>query len=578
MKPLLILLILFSFSLKGFGQESQIIKQAKEDLKKLSNEFVLKEREVKIQDSIFKSLTTKINTYTSESDFDKLKKQQQTTKKISDKLDSVYSLAQNHIAVYESKGVKKDSLSAFFPYKHELNKTADTEEIQTQKTYLYFGKNKVIAENDGFFKDKTANLILNEILEAKSENYLGDFIIPQKGQKIVLYEDTTTVEKSTIHLILDKKTKERIDSKKRLKFQKVRVHILEGSVYDLQIFLTDDRNNEYLFENKVPISLLRYTKLSPLNHMFFKLAVSNNPDTEINKIDCKDLSIKLSDVLTYIPNPGENYVPDDLTLELPTKTDVPENTHQSVRYKVQQNTALQNIVELRTYTDFLGLFSDAPNGIVQLEGKADFFVNPFNLRNRSVYFFKKISPFVSFSKLDEDVRYLTLEPDGTGGSKIKNSLEIVEKAYLQMGMNVNVLSFKFTKEYPFSINLYVPARYQIADIKMTDSLKINYKSLGLGGGLLLDFKRYNNFGFTYSLEFTNYNANSFNTEPTIINPDRFWVFKNEAEVYYNPATDKQQAIFLRLKTFNNSTKNNSESFYQLQFGYRFSIGISKLKQ
>jgi hypothetical protein len=559
MRKLLLLIALLSFSPYVLGQETQILEQAKEDLKRLSNEFVLKEREVKIQDSIFKSLTTKINAYTSESDFDKLKEQQQTTKKISAKLDSIYSLAQNHITFYESKGVKKDSLAAFFPHKHELNKTTDTKESQTQKTYFYFGKEKIINEQDAIFKNKITNDVLKEVLFKDSESYLGDFIIPQKGQKIVLYENA--VKRNQV-----------------LYFQKVRAHIVEGSVYDLQIFLKDDKDNEYLFENKTPISLLRYTKLSSLNYMFFKSAVSNNPDTEINTTDYHNLSIKLSDVLTYIPNPGENYVPDDLTLELPTKTDVPENTYQSVRYKVQQNTALQNIVELRTYTDFLGLFSDAPNGIVQLEGKADFFVNPFNLRNRSVYFLKKISPFVSFSKLDEDVRYLTLEPDGTGGSKIKNSLEIVEKAYLQMGMNLDILSFKFTKEYPFSVNFYIPARYQIADIKMTDSLKINYKSLGLGGGLLLDFKRYNNFGFTYSLEFTNYNANSFNTEPTIINPDRFWVFKNEAEIYFHPAKEKQQAIFLRLKTFNNSTKNNSEAFYQLQFGYRFAIGVSKLKQ
>ena len=155
---------------------------------------------------------------------------------------------------------------------------------------------------------------------------------------------------------------------------------------------------------------------------------------------------------------------------------------------------------------------------------------------------------------------------------------ILEKSYLKMGLNLSVASFKFTKEFPFDLNFYSTARYQITDVLNKDSVQVNYKSFGIGGGLALEFKRYNNFGFIYSADFTKYNASSFNVIEGLVNPNHFWVFKNEAEVYYFPSETKQQAIFMRLRTFNNSTQNNNEAFYQLQFGYRFSIGVSKVKQ
>ena len=46
-------------------------------------------------------------------------------------------------------------------------------------------------------------------------------------------------------------------------------------------------------------------------------------------------------------------------------------------YQLVQNTSLQNTVELRTYTDFLGLFNESPNGVVQIEGRAEFFCESF---------------------------------------------------------------------------------------------------------------------------------------------------------------------------------------------------------
>ena len=562
MKKLLLITLLLYNTVIIYAQVDTK-KLAKDDLTKLCNEFVLKQKEFKAQDSIFKSFTAKITTNTTDNDFAKLKEQKDKARLLHIQLDSIYDLAVNYTAFYKSKFAEKkdqDEIQNFCNIKHQKI-DAIPEVKEEMKTFLYFGKDKVISENDGIFKDKTANLIFNDILETKSEAYLGDFIIPQKGQKINSNRSRYGKESQNFF------------------FKNIKIHIVEGSLQDIQLFVTDEKNNELLFENRTPISLLRATKQFPLNTLFFKLVTSNNKDIALNIVNYKDYGIILSDVLVYTPNPGDNYVPEDLMLEFPIKKDgIPNNDNNAVRYKVNQNTSLQKVVELRTYTDFLGLFGDAPNGVLQIEGKADFFIAPFNLSNRSLYIFKKVTPFVHYSKIEKDVRNLNLIAIDESKSSIEKPLEILEKSYLKMGLDLSVFNFKFTKEFTFDNNLYTTAKYQIADVLDKDSIQVNYKSLGLGAGLALEFKRYNNFGFIYSAEFTIYNANSFNNIEGIVNPERFWVFKNEAEVYYFPNKSKEQAIFLRFKTFNNSTKDNREAFYQLQFGYRFAIGVSKLKQ
>ena len=72
-------------------------------------------------------------------------------------------------------------------------------------------------------------------------------------------------------------------------------------------------------------------------------------------------------------------------------------------------------------------------------------------------------------------------------------------------------------------------------------------------------------------EWTNLEADEFNTLSFVNNPSHFLVFRNEAEIYYHPAENRSQAFFLRLKTYNNAEKYNNEAFYQLQLGYSVSI-------
>jgi hypothetical protein len=123
----------------------------------------------------------------------------------------------------------------------------------------------------------------------------------------------------------------------------------------------------------------------------------------------------------------------------------------------------------------------------------------------------------------------------------------------------------------------MPLRYQIADLRLDDTASQNYKLFNIGAGILLEFRRYNNFGFNFGVEFTHYDVDGVNEINGLTNPENFWTSHYEAEVYYFPGDTKKQSVFLRLKAYTENAPDYGEAFYQLQFGYRFSIGVGKLK-
>lgn len=408
-------------------------------------------------------------------------------------------------------------------------------------------------------KDKKVNEILQAVLSKESESYLGDVIIPKENQKFNFYRNNFSVS-NTIY-----------------KFKSVSFELHDGFFTDIKVFVLDENGSEHLFENKASVSVLNYSSIAPKNYLFYKHPTNQKQLVTFKKFE--NLRVRLSDVLKYTSKPGYNYIPNDFTMELPTKDDegISLNANQPIKYKIKENTSLQNVVELRAYTDFLGLFSDSPNGIVQFQGKGDFYIFPFRVNNNKFDFrlLDKISPFVSFSRLDAQVREVeTTIETSTNIITVNRNLDLIQKAHLEMGSKISVFNVKFLKEAPFRVIGYMPIQYQIADIKINDEFK-NIQAFVLGGGLNFEFKRFNNFGFNYSIDISKYRFKNHNSIPNFEAPNNFCVFNNQAEIFYHPSDDKNQSVFLKLRTVKEI--GNTDAFYQLQFGYRFSIGIANVK-
>jgi len=513
----------------------------------------------------------------------KLKETQQNLNATLKKANTYFDYIELEIDKIEN--IDNDELKALKRYFDDQDKLdykdseKNTKESTEPKVMLHFGDDKVISEKDALFNDKTYDDIFKEILKSDSQTYLGDFVIPQDGQKILIsinVKKDTLKKKGLVKRMVSKDSMilKKTDTTlfKEVFFKSVKIHAKHGLIQDVKILVEDENGNTLLFENDVPITLLRYSRVASYNYMLYRHTISNAKN---NVIDTSFVGsrIRLADVLMYINNPGENYVPDELQLEYPIiKDGKRDNADSSVIYEIRQDNSLENVLNLRTYTDFLGLFGDSPNGLIQIEGKADFYIAPFNFKNSHNYIFKKISPYINYARIDENDRNIKVVD-----SSFTNNLDILQKSYLNMGLDLDVFSSKFRKEFPFDITFYGTARYNVASLKETDSTNVDFKSLALGGGLRIDVKRFNNFGLTLKSEMTKLDTNEFNDYSFVKNPGDFWVFRNEAEIFYHPTGKENQSIFLRLNTFNNATSGNDQAFFQLQFGYRFSVGLNKVK-
>lgn len=547
------LLFMLLCSMVNYAQDWHTI--AKQDLENQKTIFEAKEIEY---DAL--EIQRKATSVTNTAVYDTVVKH---LRKVVPVMDSLYYVREKSVNFYAAKTVLKDSLVKFFPKPKYAPLTAeDTPVVQEQKKIsIIYGNGKVIEESE-LSKNKKLSSIFEELFSEKSEAYLGDFEIPAHRQKIQLYKK---VGQKPIE--------------EYLYFENVRVSIREGGMYDIRLCVSNESDTQkYYFINRVPISLLRYMKVAEDSYLLMMINNSNDKDKSTTFYKSTEARlIRLSDVLRYFNNTGNNFVPDDEDYCFPPKEDTENANANALRlYKIRQDTNLQNIMELRTYTDFLGLFDeDSPNGLVQIEGKADFYLAPFQV-NRSfpLTVFKKVTPYVNFARIDDELRGINLVPTVADATvfKFERPLEMIEKAYLDMGVITDIVGGSFTKEFPFSINVYVPVRYKVSTIKWADESEDNFKTIGTGVGIRIEAKRFNNFGFTHSTEWTNFNHVS--RIENLQTPRNFWVFRNESEIFYYPNKTKKQSIFLRLRSYLDR-RDGEDSFFQLQFGYRFAIGLSK---
>lgn len=558
-------MLLFGSSILAQTQD-----EAKADLVKLSKEFKILKDSVSTQDGELSKLKTEINSNSNiEEVTSKIKTRLEENQKIIKELDDNYRKFLSFKSYFLSKKILTEKvIDSIYNHQYTLSEKVKNKDENNNtgeyQTYLYFGKNQIIIDTLLFTKDKKVRQILESVSSEESKTYLGDVIIPKENQKFNFYKKSPNANFL-------------IPVNKSYNFKSVSFELNDGFFTDIKVLVLDENGSEHLFENKASISVLNYSHIAPLNYLFYKHPTNQKQIVKFSEFE--NLRIRLSDILMYVSKPGYNYIPNDFTMELPTKNDDGKflNVNEPIKYEIKENTSLQNVVEFRAYTDFLGLLSDSPNGIIQFQGKGHFYIFPFRTNSNRFDFriFDKIAPFVNFSRLDADVREVKII-SGTSPNSIKvgRSLDLIQKSYLEMGSKINVFNLKFTKEAPFRLIGYIPIQYQIADIKINNEFK-NVQAFVLGGGLNFEFKRFNNFGFNYSVDISKYSFKNYNTLPNFEAPDNFCVFNNQAEIFYHPSDDKNQSIFLKLKTV--KELGEADAFFQLQFGYRFSIGIANVK-
>ena len=593
MKKLTLLIILVPlFSLA----QIDYTKEATTDLTKLDSIFKESYTTFKQAKDSLQVLSQKLSP--------KLTEYYKEVKTIKDETDLIYKKAKLSIAFYSDKGVTDEDIKRVIrlPDDYETGVDFKNEKIKEQ-TYLLFGDNKLISA-DSILNNATASKILKDVFSADSESYFGDFWFPMDKQKIKVKKKlendcaslkitkkrfkselsatkkTKTNNYNSVLDNLEKATKAFLKCKnekksviKTLFFDRVIFEVHEGTIRDIRVFLKDARNNIHVFTNKSPISLLRYNKLSGLNTLY------HTSNQSIDDESYENFGVRLSDILRYFYSVEGNYIPNDVSFSFPLLDNkIKSNTAYSNKYELRQSTALNNVIDLRAYTDVFGLADAYPNGIAQFEGRADFFVNPNNCKDSQIFFVKKFQPYFSYSRFEEGDQLLTPEVlENEVGRTLIEPLEHLQKSYFDVGVKLDFMSFKPHKQIPFEAVFYTAVRYQVARLKISDDEISNYTVLGVGGGLELEFKRFSNFALNYSVDFLKYRHGPYNNIDGIIDPSDFFVMRNEFEVSYFPIKKKSNAIFMRLRVFDNLESKNGSNFFQVQFGYKFTIGAGKIK-
>lgn len=609
-----ILFSLFLVSISIYSQEKDKTISCVEEIKKLDKKYISLESEYKLLVKSLDSINKQLDKSVTGALTDTIIAKYELRKKYNDSLADIVTNVKQYQAVCK---FNEEELQKLFNHKNAENYVKGAENIEDDSekennVYLYFGENKVISEEILTNERKETEILKDIISQQVNENYLGDITIPKDNETFFFYK--YICDEKTKAEILSKLEKEKLKEKRKerqkkrkvrrckdfeqvqdysYRFKNVDVEINDGVFSDIRVVVKTDDGNTHVYENEIGVSILRFSALGKKNYLFYKHSIRKDNKTEkFEDSKMNNLYIKLSDVFVYDYNVGNHYAPSDLVLELPVKDSNGELTNKDgfATYKIKEESHISGIVELRAYTDFLALFGDSDNGLVQIEGKADFYILPFPMSmfgNSNLFEYKlfdKVSPKVNYSRFDEDTRYVETaiseeepNPDPENQSfYIPKELDLVEKRYLTMGLDLDVFQFK-RKGLPFEFELYGTLNYQLTELNHQDEIS-NIKAVSYGPGARLNFKKFNNFGFNYRANFSWYDYKNFNENFIDILPEKFRVFSNEFEIFYFPQGNKNQSIFVRLRTFNNSEPKNNEAFYQFQFGYRFAIGTKSIKK
>ncbi|GAB5472419.1 MAG: hypothetical protein Mars2KO_05180 [Maribacter sp.] len=519
-------------------------------------------------------------------------------------------------------------------------KPLKTEEGKEAKKFIIVGNNDPI-DTDSLFKQRTAREFYREIIGRESKTRLGTFnILPDEAQidlylrtkrsKIkglqngsekyvtvssifknkeelgLIVEDTSTSVKDIFKSsYISKVYAETFSVKKqvtinesqqyntihfpqRVLFKSIAFETKEGGMVDIRLqTMSPDKKVELYFESEAPVSMLNFTRRAKRSFLVFSNKF--NDKTSFEGIDYKyldQLYIRVSDVIKYFPNEGNNYVPEDIALRLPGDLKAEDTENAPREYELINDSSLSNLLDLRAYSDFLGLFANESNGLFQIQGKADFFLNPFNFNRSSLYLFKKITPFIRYSRLEEDNSFIETSLQGVMQQFENSRLELIEKSNLEFGFDVNLASFRFFKESPIWFSLHIPINVYNTQIQIptagdtttasTDETNISFSTFGAGFAGGIEIRRLSNFGLNLGYAVKNYSGLGNYTGNNIKEPDNFWANSFDAEIFYYPGEDESQSIFIRMRGFREA-QSNGAAFQQLQFGYRFTIGLNKVK-
>lgn len=222
-------------------------------------------------------------------------------------------------------------------------------------------------------------------------------------------------------------------------------------------------------------------------------------------------------------------------------------------HTLKRAAGVNQMVDLRIYSDMLATLGEEPNGIAQIEGSTRVFIN-----NRN--WFRSFTPFrygffsVQASKLDS--RFQTLNIDSTF-----SRIDIIQRSFVSADIGANVFGFWLQRKSRSWASVNSGAGIHLtrtANENDTTSLTSQYFFMEA----LFEFKELRNFGIDFGSRMYWQTVPGLETE----SGNTQALLRLGATAYWNPIGNPESRIFARVNYYQNLDKGE-QPFVQFQVGY-----------
>lgn len=329
------------------------------------------------------------------------------------------------------------------------------------------------------------------------------------------------------------------------KITKVEITLENGSIAKRGLLVTLE-NGEKFINWTSPISLARFP--ARMNDQLFAKDPLN-----------KKKHITVTDALRYNYFYKFHYPEDaNYALTKDKKTDT-----------IKVGASINQLIEVRVFTDLLGLVGKKANGLIQTEISGNFISNTTSLSNTDITFHCFVKPYFRVSKLDSrfanlDTANITRIP---GQKDEVNRVYLNQISYLQAGIKTNIVRFGIGVNQEIFVNTGLDINLVNADsLYQKDISFINYYP-----EVEYRINRLNNFGLECGGRF--YWQFLTKTAP-FSNKGAEQILHFYSTINYYPFNNTNSKIYIRFSGFT-SVKASDYSFSQFQFGVKTGLFASK---
>lgn len=389
----------------------------------------------------------------------------------------------------------------------------------------------------------------------------------------------------------------------QMKFKEAELEFEAGTIKNVQALfnlMVNGHEQPVKFRNNMPISITnKFTPEQLWNHKIYasnpemlpqNLIITQNlpKGLQLDTTDNSnyDLFFRLGDLIRYdiiLANYREDYSPKDDVAKLSDQQNV-------IELKKQERS---KILTLKTYTDFNGINSEQPNGLIQVE--ASIGVNLMTQRHQSVMgirskrayayegIFTKADLTGHLSKIEDNNKYLPLAEKDTVALLLSNGqkqfkvtpLDLYRYKNTGIDFNLNIYKANFVR---IMSNFQINGTFGIWRTGVADSLSVKNNSYEKGAtrNEVMVTSTAGSICFAYEFmpeERYSFKVSASNTWLTVRNPQMIFnpdlkhqIRTLSFEGYLNLNSENTSRLFFRWK-LNTQASDSKINFNQVQIGY-----------